>query len=347
MKLSQFARFCAPLLTLTLSAQAAVWRVDSIPGHPADFTDLNTAINSAQVQEGDTLVLQGNFTGQTTLNRKLHLVGYGYFHAENGYDYPIGTTLEARLSTLVIEPGATTRADGASLTGCVVTGQITINDAANILIRRNKIANLVLEGTGDQAARGITIAQNYFLGFTSNFAVTIRSSGSRSNGDVLIVGNYIPGLGNPGAGGSSISFGPDDSATVVNNVVDRVTLSGYGAFQNNIMRSGAGFSTWITVKNNISTTGYALPVGNGNLNSVDIADVFELTGSTDGQFKLKAGRPAIGGGADGYDIGMFSGPMPYILSGLPPVPIITQLEVPPVVQDGADVPVTIRAEVKQ
>ena len=130
-------------------------------------------------------------------------------------------------------------------------------------------------------------------------------------------------------------------------MVDRIVLNGYGAFQNNVMLSTASFSTWLTIKNNISTNGIRLPVGNGNLNSVDIADVFELTGSPDGQFKLKAGSPAIGAGADGYDIGMFSGPMPYILSGLPPVPIITQLQVPPVVQDGADVPVTIRAEVKQ
>lgn len=51
-------------------------------------------------------------------------------------------------------------------------------------------------------------------------------------------------------------------------------------------------------------------------------------------------------GAEGYDIGMFSDPMPYVLSGLPPVPIITQLQVPPVVQDGQDVNVTICAEVK-
>ena len=348
MKTSLSHDFCTCIFAFPLAAQAAVWRVDSIPGHPADFTTITAAINSTEVQEGDTLVLQGDFTGETTtLNRKLHLVGYGYYHAENGYNFPAGTTLEARLGAVSIEPGSATRADGSSITGCV-TGEITINDAANILIRRNKIIRIVLEGSDDQSARGITIAQNFFIGAYTSYVSTIQFSATRSIGDVLITGNLIPRSGHTYYWGWAITTTADDSVTIVNNVLDNVSILGYGAFQNNVTRISPGtFSTWITVKNNLSTGGAILPVGNGNINSVASADVFELNASPDGQFQLKAGSPAIGAGADGYDIGMFSGPMPYILSGLPPVPMITQLQLPPVVQDGTDVPVTIRAEVKQ
>jgi hypothetical protein len=38
--------------------------------------------------------------------------------------------------------------------------------------------------------------------------------------------------------------------------------------------------------------------------------------------------------------------MPYVLSGLPPAPVITGLQVPAVVQDGQDVTISIKAETK-
>ena len=48
--------------------------------------------------------------------------------------------------------------------------------------------------------------------------------------------------------------------------------------------------------------------------------VFKYTGSTDGRYKLKAGSPAIGYGVGGVDCGIYGGPEPYVLSGMPTVP---------------------------
>jgi hypothetical protein len=48
--------------------------------------------------------------------------------------------------------------------------------------------------------------------------------------------------------------------------------------------------------------------------------------STDGQWQLKVGSPAIGAGEGGTDIGMFGGEYPYVLSGLPPIPAIYGLD---------------------
>jgi hypothetical protein len=334
------------LLASAVHAVPKTWRVDNVPGHPGDFTSVNAAIASPEVQEGDTLVLQGDFTSATTsLTRKLHLVGYGFFHAQNGYNFPAGTPLEARLGAVIIEPGAATRADGASITGCVMGG-VTVNDAANVLLRRNKLTHILLAGTGSQGARGITIAQNYFLGQGANYSSTISFSGSHAVGDVLVAGNYISTSGNQFNPGSSLASGADDAVTVVNNVLYSSSVGGYGAFQNNIIQAGFSFSTWVTVSNNMAVGGTFLPVGSGNINGETVVNVFENTISPDGKWKLKTGSPAIGTGADGYDMGMYSGPLPYILSGLPPVPMITQLQVPPVVQDGQDVTVTLRAETK-
>ena len=61
---------------------------------------------------------------------------------------------------------------------------------------------------------------------------------------------------------------------------------------------------------------------NGNQQNVNMTTVFVGTGSTDGQWQLSAGSPALGAGVDGVDCGMFGGDYPYKLSGLPSVPAI-------------------------
>ncbi len=58
-------------------------------------------------------------------------------------------------------------------------------------------------------------------------------------------------------------------------------------------------------------------------------DVFLWNDSPDGKYQLKPGSPAIGAGTAGGDIGAFSGANPYKLSGVPAIPRLTHLIVPP------------------
>ncbi|MFZ4772097.1 MAG: hypothetical protein ACOYLO_18080, partial [Ferruginibacter sp.] len=46
---------------------------------------------------------------------------------------------------------------------------------------------------------------------------------------------------------------------------------------------------------------------NGNQQNVDMGTVFLYTGSSDGQYQLKEGSPAIGAGTGGADCGAFGG----------------------------------------
>jgi len=62
--------------------------------------------------------------------------------------------------------------------------------------------------------------------------------------------------------------------------------------------------------------------------------------STDGQWQLKEGSPAIGAGLSGEDCGMFGGNTPYHLSGLPNIPSIYKLSMPST-SNGNTLPVTI------
>ena len=58
-------------------------------------------------------------------------------------------------------------------------------------------------------------------------------------------------------------------------------------------------------------------------------NIFKLSGSTDENWQLKSGSPAIGYGSNGDDCGVFGGPMYYVLSGLPwPLPRIIEADIP-------------------
>ncbi len=61
---------------------------------------------------------------------------------------------------------------------------------------------------------------------------------------------------------------------------------------------------------------------------MDIATVFVASGTTDGQFQIEASGPADETGENDADIGMFGGSEPYVLSGIPPIPTITEVIVP-------------------
>ena len=59
-----------------------------------------------------------------------------------------------------------------------------------------------------------------------------------------------------------------------------------------------------------------------------VADVFEQGLKADQIYRLKAGSPGIGIGLNGVDLGMFGGPNPYLISGVPARPRITHLVSP-------------------
>jgi hypothetical protein len=96
------------------------------------------------------------------------------------------------------------------------------------------------------------------------------------------------------------------------------------------------------VQNNIFR-GEVFVYGSNNIVSNNVTDngqVFVGTGSTDGQWQLKPGSPAIGAGVGGVDCGMFGGDSPYVLSGIPSIPTIYFFNAP--LEGGNQLPVQIK-----
>lgn len=94
-----------------------------------------------------------------------------------------------------------------------------------------------------------------------------------------------------------------------------------------------------TVSNNICLTRSGLPAGNGNVNGAIETTVFSVTNPWNGFnvfntdftqdviFQLAVGSPAIGIGTGGTNAGAFGGASPYVLSGMPAYPVITNYTV--------------------
>ena len=89
--------------------------------------------------------------------------------------------------------------------------------------------------------------------------------------------------------------------------------------------------------------------GPGNVANVNMGTVFvgyptQGSYSTDGRFQIIAEGPADGAGEGGIDCGMFGGSLPYVLSGLPPVPRIYEAVVPTAGSTVSGLPVIIKAK---
>ncbi len=343
------------LLFVSSVSFAKIWRVNNNTGVDADFTSLHLAQSSEQVMAGDTLHLEGSPTsyGSATINKKLIILGTGYFLDENPGSQAWlqsskvdGITLHVNAAGSVIM-GLDFRANGVTVY------------ASDIVIRRNKFS--APSGSTHDYSVG-TISLNYHSNNgnipVSNIIITqnygLRVDVNNASTGVLITNNLL--AYNAWAGDNTTSqvvvMNANAIAIIQNNVFrrGRVTVSN-STVTNNIMLAGSFDGTGNLVANNL---GNAEQFGttNGNKSNVDMSTVFVGAGtgiSSDGQWKLKPGSPAIGAGyghtaQNPVDAGMYSGSQPYVLAGLPPMPAIYFFENKPIGSNGDPISVTIKVK---
>ena len=170
----------------------------------------------------------------------------------------------------------------------------------------------------------ILLKGNYFS--TSQYCINLGENCF----NILVQNNYL----HTANGHQLVVMTATSGIMFSNNVIDLSnnsnTFSSYNSvFSNNIFICNYSNSLSLSTNeyyNNISNLP-SLPSGNSNQNSVDMSTVINMTGSPDGYYKLKPGSPAIGGGQNGIDIGMFGGISPYVLSGISSLPKIYSLEI--------------------
>ena len=313
----------AVLTIVSNAAYAKIWRVNNNPGVNANFTTLQAAHDGAA--SGDTIYLESSATNydNLTCSKKLIIIGTGYFLDQNqGLQ---AFTLPSQVNAININSGS----EGSIIEGLSIAGSnvITINSVSDIIIRRNNFAYNI-SGLSDYYTGGVTIngtGSNIFI--AQNFDLKILNNGIYTG--ILISNNYIAsnGYGGDVSNESCIQLNASSIAIIKNNVFRRGVVTAYNSnISNNIMYAGSLGGSGNLISNNISG-GIQFGTADGNKASVDMTTVFQITGSFDAAWKLKAGSPAIGAGYGStnqspVNCGIYGGSTPYVLSGIPAIPSI-------------------------
>lgn len=334
-------------LLFLVSANATIRRVNNNPGvvlnsvGPAlvysNFSDAHTAASSTA---GDTIYLEPSDInyGSLNINKRIVLIGPGYFLDKNpntpfdkrnakvsgisivGNNFP--TTTNPTGSVLY---GITIQSDnglygnisiGTSVNTFGITSDITIIGCIFNTLNRNSF------GGGNNL-----IKKCFIIG-----DVTSLSSNSVVQ-NCVILGNLTGGSSN-NIVKNNIIFGgiTSNTATVYNNIIYPITNPSLNfPNESNVFNNVCVGCTGTPAFNNFFTTA---------ANTIfQVSEPRILDDLWDERFKLALTSPAKTKGVNGIDCGAFAGPDPYILSGIPPFPMITAFTQGAL--SGGNIPITI------
>ena len=307
MKTNRF--FCAALMTAvalcaatTVSAKS--WRINHNPQMKAHFIDLNAAMASDEVQAGDVLYLDPNTTLSNTqdVTKQVTIVGTGWGGGEVNY------------ARAVISGTLNIRAAETKIVGLYMTGNIYIC-ADYVTMERCRITSYIY--SSGQNCKYATIRNCYIDG--SGEAITGQNRTS-TNSAYWTIENCIINRWN----WSSRCISNLYSATIRNNLLiangqySTLAYLGNANVTNNIIiQLSASYNTIQdcdgTFQKNVISQEYE--TANNFIVDHDLTSV--LTGDYE-SYTLVEGSPAIYGGTDGTDVGIFGGLYPYVATnGLP------------------------------
>jgi hypothetical protein len=309
---------CA-LTSLTSNGQNRL-RVNNT-GVSSPYTNLQTAIDAAS--NGDIIIVEHSNTsyGSVTLNKNLTIYGTGYFLEDNWATD--STQWDFRPAT-VTSITCTNAASGANIQGLSITDLI-IQQCDSMEISRNRITNSFRIGTLGNA-KNLLVTQNFIEGaplvlieflnasnflFSNNYVKNTNASGTNAvkvvDGNGLVLNNLFLGL-------------PDNifkNCTVQNNYFEDSEID--------ILNSSN-----LSVTHNISRSNFLNTYGGAGTNNIisvepDSIYCFEMSSSPDYVYKWYNPNPAnpiLIPGADGTTRVMYGGALPYVPSGMPPIPSV-------------------------
>lgn len=288
------------IVFITSYAQAqTVRRVSNALSAGAPYTSIQDAVTAAV--DGDIILVEGSpttYTGTISLTKRVTIQGPGYFLDQN-------TGLQANQNTAIMGAISFDSGSAGSIVRGMRTAGITIN-ASNITFSNNYIVGGLTIGS---AVNNIVISGNYFLFQSASFRVN-------ANVTSLLVSNNYMGIG----------FIFDPASTVLAVVTNNVIVPQNNYIQNSTITNNIFLTTGTalfdafnsTIQNNVFVSSSQSGADATNLFGTTSAALFVgLSGNTtDTQWKLKLGSPAIGAGTGGTDCGMYGGNTPYKVSGV-------------------------------
>ncbi len=315
------------------SVSAKVWVVNNNAGGPGDFVSAQLAHNASST--GDTLYFVGSTSnyGTLLLSKKLTLIGPGYFLNENQNTYSNKST--ASFNYIYANQGneatVTSGSFQSKLIGLVIDYlELNTNDIAVVRSKIQRIRNLTSEDLS-----GLILKQNYIVNLennTYNFTNSIFTNNIFAGTSLYTVNSVIRN------NTFLTNYGSDGSNEYVNNIfADYTNITFiYNMDSNNLRNNIFGGN---------KPSGSEYQSGINNVFSA-YGNIIKSSGTSDDKFQLKEGSVAAGAGEDGVDCGAFGGSEPYILSGLPPIPVIYGITIPNSVNKNDGLQVEIKVKVQ-
>lgn len=347
--------FLLCLLCALSYGQGNIISVNNNAAAGADYTSLQMAIDSAEAGDVIYVYPSASSYGNITLNKGVTLFGPGYQIGQNSEDLGVTTVNgEASIGTLTIGSNCSNATissfkinfiPGSGFNNVIIqrnwiTARIDIDNVDNVEI----VGNYFSAGyVGDNinhcmidASINVVIKNNIFHAFHSEASIT-TTNGCYDGSDNLHVFS--------------------SSAIIENNLFrDRVEVQN-SVIRNNIFlrfsACGGGYQESIgsnsnnTINNNIMgfTTNYGSATNLISVpqDSITIGWPNQNETSFDSRYQLSSFSKARGAGTNGTDCGPFGGDTPYQLSGLPPIPLIYDIQAPATGTATQGLQVTIKA----
>lgn len=330
---------CCILVGLLLvgHAIAATWTIDTNTARPADFRTLQAAHDAASVAAGDTFHLMPSTLsyGNLHLTKRLTIIGPGYLLNQN---LPFTVAAPSARTGEIYFYG--TGSSGSLVTGCEIAGSVGMRNDGNgfpnnLTIKRNYI-NGTINNNSDAPSSNVQILQNHI-----DQGLQMHWGDSSS---LLVRGNFV---------GGTMEFAAAGNSGIISHNVCHSSLNagGSGVFENNLVR--LSINAYGTAKVSKCWAGGIASLG-GTPTIVDCVawtaalafqDQFVGTGSLDARWQLAAAAAVKGQGVGGVDPGHRAGPDPYVISGLPAVPVVKGILAPSSASAASGLSLTVELQV--
>jgi hypothetical protein len=311
------------LLFAINKTQATVITVSNAPNSPAQYTDLQLAINAAN--NGDTIYVSGSLIsyGNITVDKQLVLIGTGFNPQK---DIPLVSQLNY---INLVSGSAGSTIDGFKFLGSSPTN-IPCNGVSapyvlfstacvdNITVRNNYILGQYIAVSGDNWLIEKNLIQYFYINYHVN--VIVRNNLVITNTDIRFSNQpSVMFHNNLFIASSSSVFNTVTNAVINNNIFYGISPAGCNncVFNNNL--------TFNTSQNILP---YGTNTGSGNIENQDpqFINVPTYTINLLYNYRLLATSPCHNAGTDGTDIGPYGGATPFPSSPIGGEPKIPQVK---------------------
>lgn len=306
-------------LIVTSNSQAKTWRVNNTD-QTADFSSLDAAMTG--ITAGDTLYLEGSpneYTLSSAIMKKVTIIGPGYFLVENPNTLVNKSPAYIASNVKIMTNGVTL--EGISLVGSTSTSWDLTIGADNVTIRKCFLStiNFTDDNTGTTLQINNTIITQCYIGRT------ITSPSQDYPYNAIITNNIFP---------SNYGY----LEYMVSSIIENNT------FPSSSIGFNIRFNNNCSIKNNICPSLSSLNNQNSTIQNNYTAgnNDYVTSTSTDGKWVLTEISGARTAGTNNSQCGAFGGSSPYVLSGLPSVPHIYEIDAPTSASATSGLQVTVK-----